>query len=151
MPRVHRRTVLIGGLAAVALPAGLLASQAAAARATIVVKYLRDQLPGLAVSQTDLQGFASEYLERNVSGGGHKVRYEAIFLILANPMLAAAAPSSARIAHEDFTRGLLTKFLMSTDFFGAAEQRPERTSYIAFNDPYDFGCSNPIARFELET
>lgn len=150
MARLTRRKLLIGAGIAAALPTGWLATHAATSRSSVIADYLRGQLPGLAVSDTNLTQFAEEYLERHVTGHGRELYHEAIFLMLANPMLSAAAPEVVRVAFDKFSRILLTKFLFSTDFFGAGGQRPESTTYIGFSDPYDFGCSNPIANLKQE-
>lgn len=152
MPRVSRRKLLIGAGAAAALPTGWLAVHANTWRSTIIADYLRGQLPGLAVSSTNMEQFAEQYVERDLSGGGYRamVHHEKMFLMLANPMLAAVAPEATRSAFEALTRGLMTKFLLSTDFFGAGGQRPESTTYVGFSDPYESACSNPLANLELE-
>jgi len=151
MPRVTRRNLLIGIGAAAALPSGWLAAHAATSRASIIADYVRGQLPGLAVSDTNMQGFSEEYLKRYVEGYGRKIYHEAIFLMLANPFVATASPDPVRSAFDKFSRTLLTKFLMSTDFFGAAGQRPENVTYLGFSDPYEFACSNPLANLAPET
>ncbi len=148
MERVTRRNLLIGGAAVAVLPAGLLASHAATSRSSMIVDYLRRQLPGLAIPDATLEQFAEEYLDQRVFDPGFSVYYNAMFLMLANPMVAAAAPGRAKAAFEQFSRGLLSRFMLATDFFGAAEQQPERTHFIG-TDPYASGCANPIARFDL--
>jgi hypothetical protein len=147
MARLTRRNLLIGGTVAAALPTGLLVSHVASSRAGTIVDYLRAQLPGLAVSNVDLEGFADEYIARNVTHHGRTYFFEAIFLMMANPMLAAASPAPIRLAHEKFTRSLLTRFLLSTDFFTTGKQQPQLTTYLGFSDPYTVGCSNPLAQF----
>ena len=148
MPPVTRRKLLIGAGAAAALPAGWLAVHANKWRTTIIADYLRGQLPGLAVSDTNLEGFAYEYIERYVAGAGRKVYHEAIFLMLADPVLVTAAPAVVRVAFDKFSRTLITKFLLSTDFFNAAGQQADKATYIGFSDPYGSACSNSLANLE---
>ena len=147
MARLTRRNLLIGGAAVAVLPIGLLVSHVASSRARTIASYLRAQLPDLRVSDTDLEGFAEEYMARNVAYHGRRYYFEVMFLLMANPMMAAASPAPVRLAYEKFTRSLLTRFLLSTDFFATGEQRPERTTYLGFSDPYTVGCSNPLAQF----
>lgn len=150
-PPVTRRQLLIGAGVAAALPTGWLATQAAASRSSVISGYLRSQLPGLAVSDTNLRQFADTFIERQVAGAGRRVYHEAIFLMLANPGLKTMSPEVVSTAFDKFSRSLLTRFLQSTDFFGAAQQQPEGTTYLGYADPYEFACSNLLANLELET
>lgn len=145
-PRLTRRNLLVGGAAAAALPTGLLVSHAASHRSGMIVAYLQGQFPGLAVSRTNMEGFAKEFLSRNVGKFEPWYFHETIFLMLANPSLLPIAPAGLQADYEKFTRNLVTKFLLSTDFFGAGNQRPERTSYFGYADPYASTCSNPLAQ-----
>lgn len=147
MPRITRRKLLVGAGVAAAVPTGWLGIHAASSRSSIIAGYLREQLPGLAVSDTNVEQFANEYLERHVTGAGRKVYHEAIFLLLGSPMLAAATPQAVRLAFDKFSRNLLTSFLKSTDFFGAADLRLENTTYLGFFDPYKSACGNTLANF----
>ncbi len=144
--RLTRRNLLIGGAVAAVLPVGLVGSHALATRSGIVMGYLRGQFPGLAISDTNLQGFASEFLDRYGLDFTPWYAQETLFAMLDNPALAARAPARIQPEFEKLTRELVTKFLLSTDFFGAAEQRPERTTYLGFIDPYASACSNPLAK-----
>lgn len=148
MARLSRRTLMVAGLGAVALPAGLLAWAARASRPDAVVAYLRHALPGLAVAEADRSAFAVDWAGRIDPQGQRKAYYDLMFFLMANPGLEASLPERLRGHLQQFTRRLLTTFLLSTDFFGTAGQQPERTSFVAFADPYALGCRNPLARFD---
>ena len=146
MARISRRNVLIGGAVAATatVPLGFLGSYATSSHAEIIAGHLRQALPGLAISDTNLKSFANEYLARNEHG-------RKFFLMMSNSMLADAAPGDVRTEYVRITRDLLTRFLFSTDFFGAGGQRPADTSYIDYSDPYLVACSNPLAQFGPST
>lgn len=148
--QVTRRKLLIGAGAVAALPTGWLGLHVTSSRPSIVVGYLREQLPGLAVSDTDLEEFSFNYLDRHVEGAGRNVYHQAIFVMLDSSAIATVVPEIVRSAFEKFSRHLLTGFLLSTDFFGAAKQKPANTTYIGFYDPYASACSNSLANFTLE-
>jgi hypothetical protein len=148
---MSRRGVLLGGAAAGIVPLALAGSYLTSSREEIVIGYLRSVLPQLAVQETDLQSFALSYTDLLDPTGRRKLYYDSIFFFLENPSLQGVIPARYEHGYELITRSLLTTFLLSTDFFKEAGQKPERTSYVAFADPYDVGCSNPLARFDLES
>lgn len=148
MARVSRRTLLLGGVAAAAVPAGVVAVHASRSRAEIAAGYIRQALPGLAVPDREIAAFAETYVGKIDPENQWRARYDAIFFMIANPSLEPILPARARRVYELETRHLLTTFLLSTDFFSAAGERPERTNFVAFSDPYALGCRNPIARFD---
>jgi hypothetical protein len=148
MAPVTRRALLVGGLAAAAAATGLAAVQTAASRAELVIAYLRRSLPGLAVPDAEMMTFAQRYLSRIDPEDERKTYFDLLFLLLANPALQVAAWPGLREHLKLISRSLTTTFLMSTDFFGRAEQRPERTMFVAYADPYTLGCRNPMARFD---
>jgi hypothetical protein len=141
----------MGGAAVVALPVFLAGSFVLTSRAQIVVDYLRHVLPGLALSEPELASFAQQYVGRVDPQDRKKRYYDSIFFFMKNPTFEVAIPDRYKYGYELVTRNLLTTFLLSTDFFSVAEQRPEHTSYIAFADPYELVCRNPMAQFELKT
>ncbi len=147
MPMLSRRGVLFGGAAAGIVPLALTGSYLASSRQEIVVDYLRSVLPKLAVKNTDLESFASSYTERLDPAGRKSLYYDAIFFFLEYPSLQGVIPARYEHGYELITRSLLTTFLLSTDFFTEAGQKPQRTSYVAFADPYAVGCRNPLAQF----
>lgn len=148
MPRLSRRTLLVGGAAAAALPTGWIASRATAPREEVVIGYLRHLLPGLAVPDNDMQAFAKTYVGQLDPQNKRQTYFNLMFAVMANPALEGSLFSRARSAYEHVTRSMLTTFLMSTDFFSTAAQQPARTSYVAYSDPFDLGCRNPLARFD---
>lgn len=142
-----RRRFLLAGAAAAALPAGILVSRIKD-RQVIVVEYLRQKLPGLTVADADLDSFAQAYVATIDPKDSRWAHFETIFFVMGNTALEAAMPDRLRFAYDWQTRNLLTKFLFSTNFFGPAGQRPDRTDYVALADPYALGCRNPLARFD---
>ncbi len=148
MPAVSRRSVLLGGAAAAVFPVGLAGSYLATSREHIVINYLRNLLPGLAVKDSDLATFATSFVDRLDPDGRRKLYFDTIFFFIQYPSLQGAIPGRYRPGYELYTRSLLTTFLLSTDFFTDAGQKPEQTSYVMFADPYEVGCRNPIAQFE---
>jgi hypothetical protein len=48
---------------------------------------------------------------------------------------------------DTFEYRLVSKFLLSTDFFSKGADENQPVKYIAYNNPYRVGCLNPMARF----
>ena len=150
MTRLTRRKLLLGTCVAAVLPTGWLAIHAGSSRVSIIKGYLRRQLPDLAITDINLEQFALDYVERYVDGAGRKVYHHAIFLLLDNPTLVSVTPEVVRVAFDKFSRQLLTRFLQSTDFFGDAGQRADKTTYAGMYDPYENACANPLADLAAE-
>jgi hypothetical protein len=148
MARISRRGLLLGGVAVAAVPTAFIASTAMASRADTAAGYIRHALPGLAVPKAELTGFAEEYVSRIDRHNRRKSYYDLIFFLMANPDAEGMLPARLLHAYQGATRYLLTTFLLSTDFFSAAGQRPELTNFIAYADPFELGCRNPLARFD---
>jgi hypothetical protein len=151
MPVLSRRSVLLGGAAAAVIPVGLAGSYLATSRERIVIDYLRYQLPGLAVKDADLESFAESFVDRLDPYGRRKLYFDTIFFFIQHPSLQGAIPNRYQPGYDLYTRSLLTTFLLSTDFFTDAGQKPEQTSYVMFADPYEVGCRNPIGQFERQS
>jgi hypothetical protein len=49
---------------------------------------------------------------------------------------------------EVFERRMVSYFLRSTDYFRVPQGTPAR--FVAFADPYEVGCSNPLAQLGLD-
>ena len=64
--------------------------------------------------------------------------------LLANPFLVRFLPERQAAFHSDFQRLLVTQFMRSTDLLLTEPGAP--VNYIAFADPYQVGCSNPLAQ-----
>lgn len=147
MIRITRRRWIAGGAAGVAAAGGAalyLGFDAAARPEAVIVEHLRRVLPGLATSQAELKTFAVEFLKRSPWRGP---KLKVALAVMDTPEVLAALPAGSRAAYDWWSRQLLTTFLFSTDFFGAAERDPRRTTFVAYADVYDLGCSNPLARF----
>lgn len=130
------------------VPVGLTGSYLFDTPEQITAQYLKHLLPGLAVPDEELLAFTKTHIERLRSR--RNLYYDSIFFFMKNPTLEAAIPSRYQGGYEQITRELVTTFLFSTDFFSDAQQQPGRTRYLAFADPYDVGCANPLASFEAE-
>jgi hypothetical protein len=112
----------------------------------LIVSILTTKLEFLNLDEVDLNTFAHEFAADAGTFGskGH-------LLALTYPVLRRAdfmrmGKADTEIA--EFEYRVVSKFLLSTDYFknGADETRPVR--YVAYNSPYRFACGNPFAQFE---
>jgi hypothetical protein len=149
MAEVSRRQLLVGGAALAAIGAtGFMAGPALANPEQVVVRFLRTQLPGLAVGDAELQSFAKDFL-RQSSWQGNKLR--GALIVMDNPDVLRIAPQTVTRAFDWYSRRIVTDFLFSTNFFRDANRQLSATQYVAYADPYTIGCRNPLAQFELDT
>lgn len=145
-----RRTLLIGGAATIAAPPlAFVGLRGLDGPEQVIAGWLRRALPGLAVAEPELLAFARTYLDGS-SASGSRPKLETFLTVMRRPWLEPALPEEARGGYDWFTRELLTDFLFSTDFFTAAGQRPEKTRFTAFADPYAVGCRNPLANTDFD-
>lgn len=144
MSKLSRRAFVGTGLAALVGAGGLGATAHSAMRAPdqTIARFIRHSVPGLAVDEDTLLAFSRRFLERSPWRGN---RLNGALLIMDNPDLVRLMPERVARAYGWFTRQIITGFLFSTDFFTVAQRRAERTSYVAFADPYEVGCANPLA------
>lgn len=144
MSALSRRAFVGTGVAVLAGASGIGAAAYSATRAPdqTIARFIRHSVPGLAVDEDTLLAFSNRFLERSPWRGN---RLRGALLVMDNPELARLMPDKFARAYDWFSRQIITGFLFSTDFFGAAQRRAERTNYVAFADPYEVGCANPLA------
>jgi len=142
---ITRRGLLLGGAVAAIAPATVVVGTLITPHENIMVAYLRHKLPGLAVGRDDLEAHARRFAA-TIPFEDERFHYAPILSVMANPVVEPTLPGRVRGPYEEFTRRLMTGFLLSTDFFGTAGAQPSRTRYVAYRDPYELGCSNPLAR-----
>lgn len=145
MAGINRRHLLLGAAIVAAVPATIAVGTVITPHQNVMIAYLRHQLPGLAVSQIDLEGHARRFTA-TIPFEQQQFHYGIILGVMANPVLEATLTGHWRETYSEFTRRLMTGFLLSTDFFSSAGAEPSRTRYVAYRDPYELGCSNPLAR-----
>ena len=107
----------------------------------LIVEILQDNLTYLNLEGIDLYAFAEDFINDRGTYGvrGH-------FLALAYPVIRHASFLNIERAQvERFEYRVVSRFLLSTDFFanGAIEALPIR--YVAFSNPYRRPCANPFA------
>lgn len=141
MPKLSRRGLLIGGgLAAVAAPT-ILAFDLLIRPHHAITAHLRRLLPHLAVETKDILVFAEQFLRETGGSLRHWREMGTMSLAFAPALIQERLGSHPGPWSEE----LLTKFLFSTDFFGAANRDPTKTRYVAYADPWALGCANPLS------
>lgn len=154
MPVVTRRGVLIaGGLAAAGAAAGAVVGVSVVRRVKApTTADLAAVLDGLlahhiALTQDATTRFADEYLER--FGGNGIARNARLTLggYFKRQALRRVIPGYRQQDVMRFERALVAMFLKSTDHFRIPPATPAR--FVAFADPYESGCANPLAILDL--
>lgn len=134
MTTSSRRRFLLSLLALSAASGGGLALYNARRRrdpAGVVAEVVRRRLSHLDLDPGDLGRFADDYLAR--AGPGKLKKLEVL------------ADGERSLALQQFEREIVAAFLLGSDFFDRPGE-PEAASYVAFPDPYELGCANPLAR-----
>lgn len=110
----------------------------------LIVAILRRRLGFLKVEDGVFESFSLAYLEARSEHRGQLAR----LALLAGPLRFVTPYRFLPMGHplRRLEDNVVTRFLMSTDFFqhGADESRPVR--YLAFHDPPTTACQNFVAR-----
>lgn len=141
MTRMTRRTLLIAA-AATAGGTAMAAAPVARPHATLAA-FVRANAPAAAVSDAQMGDFVRRLLAQWRLDA---VRRRLVLFLMERPAALRFAPAAVRAAQDRQERWVLTRFMLATDLFHDAPS-PE-PAYVAFPDPYELGCSNPLARFE---
>lgn len=142
MRMLSRRSFFLAGTAAAAAASAAIPLSAAARPEGAIVGFIKHNIPGIAVPDETLHVFAREYLNRS---GWQGKRLVSVAVVMENPWIVRFLPSSLQARYKSRFRDLMTTFLFSTDFFTSGSRDPSRTSYLAYSDPYEAGCGNPLA------
>lgn len=105
---------------------------------------LQSRLSHLPLDPSAVDAFTREYVARYGAFGAavhHKETFGGMFRIDA---LRALLPEERERHLLSFERRLVSLFLRSTDYFRTSPGTVVR--YQAFADPYEVGCSNPLAK-----
>jgi hypothetical protein len=147
--RFSRRLWLVGSLATI----GGLGAFAAGAQyqwrrftdpgARDLAALLRHRLGHLPLDSEGVDRFADEFVRR--FGARPMQRHQELTLggLLCFDAVLTRLPDERRTEIIDFERGLVGRYLLSTTYFRA----PAGTlvEYVAFADPYETVCANPLA------
>src|SRR4051812_1845325 len=110
----------------------------------VIIAILKRRIGYLQTEPGSLRTFADEYIaaQRDYESQLRALSMVALPLQVASPY-AWLKPGRALRRLED---NVVSRYLLSTDFFqnGADEGQPVR--YVAFYDPYAAPCRNPFAR-----
>lgn len=146
--KISRRNLLIAGGAIGIVPTMVAGRALARSPKEIIVDHLRAVTGNTRMPTANLEQFADVFtaVRRPMLG----TRFDAALVIMDNPWAKMMLPPKRRISYNNFERTLLTDFLFSTDFFTSGERDLEQMAYQGYVDPYTSGCSNPLARFDLD-
>lgn len=109
-----------------------------------LARLLRDRLSHLHLDPAGVDAFTREYVARYgplAAAVHHKNTLGGLLRIEALRRLLPAARERRLLS---FERKLISLYLRSTDYFRTPSGTPVR--YVAFADPYEVGCANPLAQ-----
>jgi hypothetical protein len=108
----------------------------------VIARIVRTQVPDAQVGDGDMEAFIQAFL-------AHRRQLDKILAVRA--VLAPTSgllPERLRKRLERLDHQVVSSFLLGTDYFDP--DRPSKTvSFIAYPDPYENGCANPLARFDF--
>jgi hypothetical protein len=142
LKRISRRTFLGAALAGFLGLAGLYAYEEDYRQ--LIVSIIRNKLSYLNLQEVDLYAFADEY---TADKGAYGVRGR--LFALAYPIIEHAGFLNPKPeATEMFENRVVSRFLLSTDFFWNESGDSRALRYRVYNNPHRVPCGNPFARFE---
>lgn len=146
MKVTRRKFLALGGIAGVAALFGTYLWRHSDP-GDIVVAILDRNLGHLRVDPASFRDFAKDYV-------AHQKDYEQKLRVLSpiSPLLKFMNPYDwfkQGDAYRRLSDNVVSKYLLSTDFFqnGADENRP--VTYLSFYDPYTAVCRNPFVKLAL--
>jgi hypothetical protein len=151
--KVTRRWILgfgVGSLGAAALGSFALPFSAASER-FMVQRVIYHYAPGIVFEGDDLTEFAS-YIHRKVlrskNFGLRKLAlYGGTFFPYHTASIKSFLPAVRSISNID--QAIMDKFFLCTDFWSAPPTAGRKISLVRPPDPYEAGCSNPLANLAL--
>jgi hypothetical protein len=148
--RIGRRSLLVGGglslLCAAALGTGAL-SFTPATRRLLVQRVIYFYVPNIIFEGDDLAA-VTEYIHRvqltRQNGGMRRlIGYGMATPVIHTPALAGlAAPTPTML---EIDQEIINTFFLCTDFWEAPQVPGRRIRVVRPPDPYEAGCSNPLA------
>lgn len=108
---------------------------------------LRERLGHLPLDEGGVDAFAQEYVRRYGASPMSVHHERTLGGVLRLDAALRLAPAELRQEILDFERHLVSRYLLSTTYFRAPRGEPVR--YLAFADPYEMGCANPLAQFTI--
>jgi hypothetical protein len=145
MRRLTRRTWLAGLLLAGGLAGGWHWRRLRRPEAADLAALLRDRLSHVPFEVETVDRFAREYVRRYgplAMSAHHRDTFGGLLRIEA---VGRLLPDRYGRDVVDFERRLVALCLRSTTYFS---EPGEPVRFVAFADPYEVGCANPLARFE---
>lgn len=150
MGRITRRLFLAGGIGAVGVAgAGGVVIARARSFDEVVALIVRHNLDPIPVPAETMGAFTADLTAKHTLLFRGQTMKLARYVpdIYLSDTLRSMLPDGVHKSMEFVEREIMTKFLLSTDFF-SQPMGPEMTiSYIAYADPYETPCLNPLADF----
>jgi hypothetical protein len=146
---ITRRLLLAGG-GAVAVLGGTSAAAALslpAMRRRLVQRVIYHYVPGIIFDGDDLVAFTDHInetlLSRRAGGVRRLIRYGVSSIVVHSwPGQRLVQPSSFMAPID---REIVSSFFLCTDFWQVPRRPEQRVSLVRSPDPYEAGCSNPLA------
>lgn len=141
---------LLGAVAA-ALSGSWLLVYRSRTREAVIVELIRRRLSYLTTDPAGLALFAREYVSRSGSRFRRGIRLARIFgPLFYSPAIRRRFSRRRGFRTEilDFERHVVAQFLLSTDFFRRRHDDSSTVTYVAYSDPYEMGCANPLFQRE---
>lgn len=108
------------------------------------VALIQSRLAHLELDAAGVEQFAREYVRRHGAFAAAVYHRQTLGGLLRIDALRALLPDAREQRLLSFERHLVSLYLRSTDHFTPGRTTPVR--YVAFADPYEVGCANPLAR-----
>ncbi|MEM6660619.1 MAG: GMC family oxidoreductase N-terminal domain-containing protein [Pseudomonadota bacterium] len=118
----------------------------------LVIKRLRDNIPGLRMEQAELERFAEDFL---VDYKRIKARRRRVALLGARvaeswpeDLAAAVLPNFVTAPLQGFENRLFRAFFLGTDFLDVENDPTQQVTYLYIPNAYDVGCANRLAQYD---
>ncbi len=149
--RLSRRAFLRSAalvIAAAASPLRPAAASQAEDFTPVVSAIVRTHLPELVHREEVVRRFTADLLANMpYLARGQAVRVARyVPAIFTQGWVRGLLPAGSRASMDHVEREILTKYMLSTNVLDAMQGGQREVRYMVFADPYEFGCTNPLAR-----
>lgn len=147
--QISRRNLLLAAAGTAVMGAATLGiTYAVNSPRKVIEGIVRKNLPGLKISDADIQQFVSDFIAADTNTSTVEMSGLRVIGPFANiPPFRWMLPGGIKHGIAKFERRVMTEFALGTDMFETYAKDESLVTYVGLYDPYTMTCANPLPRF----